>query len=76
MSIEHEPRLVTLEIDSAKTALSVDHLARAVEKLDSTVQSLRDTMNQGRGALWGIGTSAAVIGGLASYAAHRIFGVG
>lgn len=71
-----EERIVALEISEAQTAVSVEHLARAVEKLDATVSELRDVMNRGRGALWGIASVSAILGGSASIAAHKFLGVG
>jgi hypothetical protein len=78
-----EERIATLErdinalqISEAKMSVSVEHLASAVAKLDETVGGLRDSMNQGRGALWGISASAALLGGAAAVAAQKLFGSG
>lgn len=49
---ELEREVGNLRVNNAALSTSVEHLAGAVETLNTTVQSLRDTMNQGRGALW------------------------
>lgn len=47
-----ETEVTNLRISNATLSASVEHLATAVKSLTETVQILRDTLNQGRGALW------------------------
>lgn len=49
---ELEREVGNLRVNNAALGTSVEHLAKAVETLTDTVGELRDTMNQGRGALW------------------------
>lgn len=50
--LELEREVGNLRVSNAALTTSLDHLAGAVETLTTTVQDLRDAMNQGRGALW------------------------
>lgn len=52
LDLEHE--VTDLRVFNASLSKSVEHLSTNVEKLGVVVQELRDTMNQGRGALWPI----------------------
>ncbi len=61
-----EAEVTNLRISNATLSVAVEHLATAVKGLTETVQVLRDTLNQGRGALWlallaGGGVSAFLI---------------
>ena len=47
-----EAEVTNLRISNATLSVAVEHLATAVKGLTETVQILRDTLNQGRGALW------------------------
>lgn len=47
-----EAEVTNLRISNATLSVAVEHLATAVKGLTETVQVLRDTLNQGRGALW------------------------
>ena len=47
-----EAEVTDLRISNATLSVAVEHLATAVKGLTETVQVLRDTLNQGRGALW------------------------
>ena len=62
--------------DNAALSTEVGHLAEAVHELTITVNGLRDSMNRGRGALWGLGAVASVLGGAASLAANKLLGGG
>ena len=76
-----EQRVRDLEIqvgdmreDNARLNEAVGHLAVSVDQLTVTVDGLRDTMNRGRGALYGLGAIASLIGGSAAIAAQKLFG--
>lgn len=47
-----EAEVTNLRISNATLSVAVEQLATAVKGLTETVQVLRDTLNQGRGALW------------------------
>lgn len=62
-----EVEVSDLRVSNAALDTSVEQLAVAVRDLTETVQILRDTLNQGRGALWlallaGGGAGALFIG--------------
>lgn len=69
-----ERELTDLRVSEARLSGSVDHLSRSVGELTTTVGELRDAMNRGKGALWTVTSGAALVGGIASYAAGRLFG--
>lgn len=54
-----EDEVTNLRVSNAQLSVAVEHLAAAVASLTTTVQVLRDTLNQGRGALW----LAMILGG-------------
>ncbi len=68
-----EERVTALRVDNARLSESVEHLANAVSGLTEVVQSLRDSMNRGRGALWLFGIMAATVGGFVSWATTLFF---
>ena len=70
-----EDRVRSLEIANAKLATSVEHLSSTVTILASTVQDLRDTMNQGRGALWIMMAAAGSIGAIIVTIAKKVLGI-
>lgn len=70
-----EDRVRSLEIANAKLATSVEHLSSTVTILASTVQDLRDTMNQGRGALWVMMAAAGSIGAIIVTLAEKVLGI-
>lgn len=70
-----EDRVRSLEIANAKLATSVEHLSTTVTVLASTVQDLRDTMNQGRGALWIMMAAAGSIGAIIVTIAKKVLGI-
>lgn len=55
-----ETRVRELEVEQGRTALALEHVNETLRELVTTVQDMRDTMNQGKGALrgahwlWGI----------------------
>lgn len=55
-----------LKISNASLATSVEHLVKAVDALTLTVNTLRDTMNQGRGALWIMVGAAGLVSAILS----------
>lgn len=59
-------RITQLEIENAKLSVSLEHLTESVKELTSVVQQLRDTMNQGRGALWVVVGVSTLLGGAIS----------
>lgn len=70
-----EDRLRDLEIAHAHLTTNVEHLAKATERLSISVSSLEAALNRGRGALWGIGGVASVLGGAAALAANKLLGL-
>ena len=70
-----EDRVRSREIANAKLATSVEHLSSTVTILASTVQDLRDTMNQGRGALWIMMAAAGSIGAIIVTLAKKVLGI-
>ena len=72
----HSTFITDLRIHQNAEAVAVEHLATEIKSLSVTVGELRDVMNRGRGALWGIGAAAAGAGGLVSYIGHKFFGAG
>ena len=63
--VHHVERQVTdLRVANAALSASVEHLAKTVDVLNLTVQSLRDTINQGRGAVWVMVGAAGAVGAL------------
>jgi hypothetical protein len=71
-----EDRVRSLEIANARLATSVEHLSHNVESLTNVVQELRDSMNQGRGALWIAMGAAGSIGAVIATFAKKLFGFG
>lgn len=71
-----EDRVRSLEIANAKLATSVEHLSTTVNVLATTVQDLRDTMNQGRGALWLMMAAAGSVGAVIVTLAKKLIGIG
>jgi hypothetical protein len=72
-----EERLRALEIafaaERATTAAAIEHLTEAVNELTKSVQEFRDTLNQGKGAVWLFGIVATAVGGIASWVMTRLF---
>jgi len=71
-SIEGE--VTDLKIANAKLAVSVEHLAKAVDALSLVVQTQRDTINQGRGVLVTLMFAAGAVGALITTVVKRLFG--
>lgn len=69
MSEGLETRVRSLEVEQGRTSMALEHINDTLKELVETVQGMRDTMNQGKGALkgmnwlWGIlsGAIGAVI---------------
>lgn len=77
-----EQRIATLEgevtdlrVANAKLAVSVEHLAKAVDALSLVVQTQRDTINQGRGVLVTLMFAAGAVGALITTVIKKVFGV-
>jgi len=69
-----EGEVTDLKIANAKLAVSVEHLAKAVDALSLVVQTQRDTINQGRGVLVTLMFAAGAVGALITTAVKRLFG--
>jgi hypothetical protein len=69
---ELEAQVTDLRLANAELATTVKHLTGAVRELTATVQAMRDTVNQGRGALWLAMTAAGAIGALAVVIGRRL----
>jgi hypothetical protein len=68
-----ERDVTDLRIANATLAASVEHLAKSVIALTKTVEVLRDTMNQGKGALWLIVAAAGGVGAAITMALRQVF---
>jgi len=71
-----EQDLINARIANAELSSSVEHLTKAVDMLTITVATLRDTINQGRGAVWVIAAAAGTVGAFAGMLVKRVFGLG
>jgi NADPH-dependent curcumin reductase CurA len=71
----HEDRVRQLEVANARLAVSVEHLAASVAALTTTVQVLRDTMNQGRGAMWLLMAASGAIGAVSVTIVKKLLGI-
>lgn len=69
-----EGEVTDLKIANAKLAVSVEHLAKAVDALSLVVQTQRDTINQGRGVLVTLMFAAGAVGALITTVVKRLFG--
>lgn len=69
-----EGEVTDLKIANAKLAVSVEHLAKAVDALSLVVQTQRDTINQGRGVLVTLMFAAGSVGALITTVVKRLFG--
>lgn len=63
MSDGHETRIRELEVEQGRTALALEHVNETLRELVTTVQSMRDTMNQGKGALKGMNWLWGILSG-------------
>lgn len=70
-----EGEVTDLKVANAKLAVSVEHLAKAVDALSLVVQTQRDTINQGRGVLVTLMFAAGAVGALVSTIVKRLFGI-
>jgi 6-phosphogluconate dehydrogenase (decarboxylating) len=72
--VHHVERQVSdLRVANAALSASVEHLAKTVDVLNVTVQSLRDTINQGRGAIWVMVGAAGAVGAVIATMIKRLF---
>ncbi len=69
-----ERDVTDLRIANATLAASVEHLAKSVIALTQTVEVLRDTINQGKGALWLIVAAAGGVGAAITMAIKQVMG--
>ena len=70
-----EGEVTDLRVANAKLAVSVEHLAKAVDALSLVVQTQRDTINQGRGVLVTLMFAAGAVGALITTVIKKVFGV-
>lgn len=68
-----EGEVTDLKVANAKLAVSVEHLAKAVDALSIVVQTQRDALNQGRGILVTLMFAAGAVGAVVSTIIKRIF---
>lgn len=68
--------MVALKISNAQLAVTVASLATQVTALQAAVKDLNDTMNQGRGALWGVMLIAGALGATIATVIKKALGVG
>lgn len=71
-----ESEVTDLKVANAKLAVSVEHLAKAVDALSIVVQTQRDALNQGRGVLVTLMFVAGAVGAVVSTLLKKVFGVG
>lgn len=70
-----EREVIDLRLANQSLSTNIQHLTKAVDSLAETVQGLRDTMNQGRGALWVAMTASGALGALAVVIGKRVLGL-
>lgn len=68
-----EKEFAELKAANAALTASVTHLTNSVDALTQTVGTLRDVMNQGRGALWFGMFMAGSVGALAMMIIRHVF---
>lgn len=68
-----EGEVTDLKVANAKLAVSVEHLAKAVDALSLVVQTQRDTINQGRGVLVTLMFAAGAVGAVVSTIIKRLW---
>ena len=72
MSEGLETRVRSLEVEQGRTALAIEHVNQTLKELVTTVQEMRDTMNQGKGAIRGMnwlwGVMAGAVGAVIAWA--------
>lgn len=69
-----ESEVTDLKVANAKLAVSVEHLAKAVDALSLVVQTQRDTINQGRGVLVTLMFAAGAVGAVVSTVVKKLLG--
>jgi outer membrane murein-binding lipoprotein Lpp len=69
-----ESHVTDLKVANAGLAASVEHLASSVRSLVATVDVLRDTINQGRGAVWVIVGVSGTIGAMIAMGVAKLVG--
>ena len=69
-----ESHVTDLRIQNSELATNVVNLTESVRELTKTVLSLRDAVNQGKGALWLAMTAAGAFGALVVIVFKKIFG--
>ncbi len=76
MSEGLETRVRELEVEQGRTALAIEHVNATLKELVTTVQGMRDTMNQGKGAIKGVnwlwGILSGAIGALIAWVTTHI----
>ncbi len=69
-----ESEVTDLKVANAQLAVSVEHLAKAVDALSLVVQTQRDTINQGRGVLVTLMFAAGAVGAVVSTVVKKLLG--
>lgn len=67
--------VVALKVANAELAVEVKGLSKQVASLETAVKDLNDTMNRGKGALWGIMGIAGALGAVVSTVAKKLLGL-
>lgn len=67
--------MVSLKISNAQLAVTVASLATQVTALQGAVKDLNDTMNRGKGALWGVMLIAGALGATLATAVKKLLGI-
>ncbi len=73
---EAEGRVRDLEIGHAELVVEMRHMSDAISKLTGSVDSLRSSMDKGKGALWVIVGASSVAGGILATIISNFFGKG
>ena len=71
---EIEERQQESELQLARLGVHMEHMSTAVTNLTKSVDGLKTTMDQGRGALWVVLAASSVLGAILTTAISKLFG--
>lgn len=70
-----ERDVVALKVSNAELAGELRNLRDTVDKLDAAVNNLTETLNRGKGAMWGIMLIAGSLGASLTTIVKKLMGV-
>ncbi len=70
-----ERDVVALKVSNAELAGELRNLRGTVDKLDAAVNNLTETLNRGKGAMWGIMLIAGSLGASLTTIVKKLMGV-